>query len=241
MKLRVVPARQGAHWVRGGFRVFLSRPMAFAGLLAAYMLALALIAQLPAVGWLMVLALLPLGSLGFMIATRQALDGRLPTPAVFVSPLRGDKARRNALIKVGAAYVVSAFLVSELSNLVDGGAFESLIEALNSGTAAGNGVTTPMVDVSTLFGVTLRLALAALLSIPFWHAPALVHWDGHGWAKALFSSTAACWGNKGAFVVFGLSWVGVILVVGTLLPALFTLFGQMALFAFVAAPVSLVL
>ncbi len=241
MRLHVVPARQGASWVRRGFRVFFSRPMAFAGLLAAYMLALALIAQLPAIGWLLVLALLPLGSLGFMIATRQALDGRLPTPAVFVSPLRGDKARRNALAKVGAAYVVSAFLVSEFSNIVDGGAFESLIEAINTSAATGDGVTTPMVDVGTLFAVTLRLALAALLSIPFWHAPALVHWDGHGWGKALFSSTAACWSNKGAFVVFGLSWVGVILAVGTVLPLVFTLFGEMPLFAFVAAPVSLVL
>ena len=149
--------------------------------------------------------------------------------------------RRNALLKVGAAYVVSAFLVSELSNLVDGGAFESLIEAINSNANAGDGAVAPMVDVSTLFAVTLRLGFAALLSIPFWHAPALVHWDGHGWGKALFSSTAACWNNKGAFVVFGLSWVGVILAVGTVLPMLFALFGQRTLFAFVAAPVSLVL
>ncbi len=240
MRLQLVPARQGAQWVRRGFRMFVSRPMAFAGLFAAFMFALVVMAQLPGIGWLLVLAILPLGSLGFMIATRHALEGRLPTPAVFLAPLRGDKRRRNALVKVGVAYVASAFLVSEFSNLVDGGAFESLMTALNAGPGTADAAA-QSVDAGTLLAILLRFALAALLSIPFWHAPALVYWDGHGWAKALFSSSAACWSNKGAFIVFGLSWMGVIIAFGTVLNIVFGLMGEMPLLAFAAAPLSLIL
>jgi hypothetical protein len=50
--------------------------------------------------------------------------------------------------------------------------------------------------------------LGSLLSVPFWHAPALVHWGGHSTGQALFSSTLAVWRSKGAFLVYGLCWIG---------------------------------
>ena len=58
--------------------------------------------------------------------------------------------------------------------------------------------------------LALGLGLAALLSVPFWHAPALVWWHGQGLAQSLFSSTLACWRNKGAFTIFGVAWMGVL-------------------------------
>ncbi len=242
MRLQFVPARQGAQWVRQGFRVFFSRPMAFAGLFAAFMFGVLLIALLPAIGWLLVLALLPLGSLGFMIGTREALEGRLPTPAVFVAPLRADRQKRMDLIRLGLAYVVSAFIVTELSNLIDGGAFDNLVEGLNGAQGASpEAAALRTLDASAVLVVLSRLGLAALLSIPFWHSPALVHWDGHGWGKALFSSTAACWVNKGAFLVFGCTWVAVIVMVGVVANLLFAIVGHLELMSYALAPLALII
>ncbi|HEY1092016.1 MAG TPA: hypothetical protein VGE47_13060, partial [Burkholderiaceae bacterium] len=51
----------------------------------------------------------------------------------------------------------------------------------------------------------------AVLAVPFWHAPALVHWAGQGAMQALFSSTLAVWRNRGAFAVYLLSWLAVML------------------------------
>ncbi len=51
--------------------------------------------------------------------------------------------------------------------------------------------------------------LLASLAVPFWHAPALVHWGQQGWAKSLFFSTIGIWRNRGAFMLYGLAWAGV--------------------------------
>ena len=241
MKLQTVPARQGALWVRQGFSVFFARPMAFAGLFAAFMFAVLVIALLPLIGLLLVLALLPLGTLGFMIATRESLEGRMPTPAVFLVPLRGDKRERMALLKLGLVYVVCAFAVTALSNLADGGAFEALMDTLPAGQGTPEATAAKMADAGVGAGLLLRFGLAALLSIPFWHAPALVHWHGHTCAKALFSSTAACWSNKGAFALYACAWFAAIMLFGTLTALIFELLGQAQLLTFVLAPMSLIL
>jgi hypothetical protein len=57
-----------------------------------------------------------------------------------------------------------------------------------------------------LFG-TLYIIIAAL----FWHAPVLVAWHNVRLTQALFFSGIACWRNKWAFVVYGMTWVGVFL------------------------------
>jgi hypothetical protein len=50
--------------------------------------------------------------------------------------------------------------------------------------------------------------MGTLLSVPFWHAPALVLWGGQGVWQALFSSTLSLWRAKGAYFVYGLAWTG---------------------------------
>ena len=60
----------------------------------------------------------------------------------------------------------------------------------------------------------LKILSSTALSVPFWHAPALVHWSGMGIAQALFSSTLAVWRCTGAFVVYSLCWAALILIFG---------------------------
>ena len=76
--------------------------------------------------------------------------------------------------------------------------------------------------------------------MPFWHAPALVYWDGHGCAKALFSSTVACWRNRGAFVVHSLIWFGWIMGLGMLGGLLLSVLGQPQLLLSITLPISAV-
>jgi len=45
----------------------------------------------------------------------------------------------------------------------------------------------------------------------FWHAPALVAWYRLDLRKALFFSGIACWRNKGAFLMYGATWLLVVL------------------------------
>jgi len=241
MKLRTVPARQGALWVRQGFQVFFKQPMAFAALFAAFMFAVFAVALLPLVGTVLVLALLPLASLGFMIASRMAMAGQFATPRVFIDPLRAPRPQVIALMQLGLVYAGATVAIMFLSDRVDGGAFEALMDAMPGAQSAPQTVATRLADPGLWFGLMLRLGLAGALSVPFWHAPALVHWDGHGCAKALFSSTIACWRNRGAFTVYSLGWFALIMAVGASGSLVFGLLGQAQLFALAAVPMSLLL
>jgi len=240
MRLQLVPPRQGALWVRQGFAVFGKQPMAFAGLFATFLFAVFALTLLPVIGPLLLLALLPLGSLGFMVATRNALEGRFPLPRAFITPLRAGRAQLAAIVKLGVIYAAATWLILTISDWVDGGALDALMEAQASSSASPDTVAARLADPRLEAGVLLRFGLLGLLSVPFWHAPALVHWGHQTAVKSLFFSTVACWRNKGAFLVYCLSWLGVFLVFALLANLILGVIGRAQLVPFVAMPASLI-
>ena len=171
----------------------------------------------------------------------RALQGQQPGPSVFVDPLRAGAQRRMTLLKLGLAYAVGSIAIIWLSDIADGGKFEALQVAMASGKDDAEAIAALLADPQLQFGLMLRFGLASLLSLPFWHAPALVHWGDHGVGKALFFSTLACWRNLGAFVVYGLAWAGVILLFGVLANLLASVLQQAQLIAVAAVPAGLLL
>jgi hypothetical protein len=89
-------------------------------------------------------------------------------------------------------------------------------------------------------GALLAVGLGTLLSMPFWHAPALVHWGGQGVRQALFSSTLALWRSKGAFLAYMLAWIGVLLLFGLVTAVVFSLIGVPQLTGLIGVPAGLV-
>ncbi|CAN5332640.1 BPSS1780 family membrane protein [soil metagenome] len=241
MKLQIVPARQGAQWVRRGFAVFFKQPMAFAGLFAAFLFAVFLLLLVPLVGAIAMLALLPLASLGFMLGTRIALEGRFPTPAAFVTPLRASKGQRIALVKLGLLYAAAIFAIIWVGNLIDGDAVDALMSAMSASDATPDSIAEKTLDPRLYTGGLTRLCLLGLLSIPFWHAPALVFWGSQSWAKSLFFSTMACWRNRGAFAVYTLVWIGVIMLFALVTDQIVAMTGQEELIKVAAVPAILIL
>lgn len=241
MKLHLVAPRQGALWVRRGFGAFFKRPLAFAALFTGVMLFGLLALLLPLVGQFVMLAAMPLVSLGFMLATRRVVLGRLPGPAVFVEPLTASPGKRNALIQMGVIYALSTYLLLLASDLVDGGRFEALQDAIASGKGDAAEIASLLGDAQLQIGLLLRFGLAALLSLPFWHAPALVYWGNQSIGKAFFFSTMACWRNIRAFSVYGLAWGGVILAFGIVANVLAALVQQPQLIALATVPVGLLI
>jgi len=239
MKLQLVPARQGALWVRRGFGVFFRRPLAFAALFTGFLFFGLVTLLVPLVGPVLLLASFPLVSLGFMLATQRTLQGRLPGPGVFVEPMRAGRAHRVALVQMGLAYAAVSFGIIWLSDYVDGGKFDALQQAMAGGKDEGTDIVALFADPQMQWGLVLRFGLASLLSLPFWHAPALVHWGDQGMGKALFFSTVACWRNMGAFTVYALAWGGAILLFGVLVDVLAALLQQPQLVALAAVPAGL--
>ncbi len=223
MRLKLVPARQGVVWVRQGLAVFLRRPLGFALLFLIYML----------VGPIVMFAVAPLATIGFMIATQRTLAGRYPFANVFLEPLRASRAQRWSQVQLGLAYAAGMAVVFWLGDVVGGAAFDALSTAVSAGHTTPDELQTLLADPALQAGWLVLAGGAALLAVPFWHAPALVHWGGLRAPKALFFSTVACWRNKWALSVFSAGWALVVVLFTLASTTVFSLLGvpQLALAA----------
>lgn len=222
MKLHIVPASTGMAWVRLGIRTFWRQPMALAALFFMTMACMSLVSLLPLIGPALALALLPSATLAMMVAAAQASQGRFPTPAVLLVAFHTGQQRLRGMLVLGALYAVGFLAVMGLSALMDGGQFASVY--------LGGATLTKEVAEDPAFqrAMWLAMILYVPLSLLFWHAPGLVHWHGVPPVKALFFSIVACVRNFGAFLVYGLGWLGVSLLGGlvvALVSALLTVAG----------------
>ncbi|HEY9107473.1 MAG TPA: BPSS1780 family membrane protein [Roseateles sp.] len=236
LHLQHVPAANGRLWIRHGFRVFQRQPMAFLGLMGLALLGSLLLTAVPLIGPLLGLMAIPLSSLGFMLATHLVLQKKRPTPGVFLAPLKLTPERRNRQLVLSASFALIALAILLGASAIDGDATRAMLDLM-----AKNGSPeefAKIADSRILWGALLRLGGLALLSVPYWHAPALVHWGGQGVGQALFSSTLALWRNKAAFVLNGLLWAAIFMALSGVITLVFTAMGliQLApLFMMVAA------
>ncbi|OYU27943.1 MAG: hypothetical protein CFE41_08185 [Burkholderiales bacterium PBB2] len=240
LHLQTVPARNGLLWIRHGFKVFQRRPLALASLFATFVFLAFVLMILPAVGFMLLLMAVPLLSLGFMLATHLVLQDKTPTAAVFLAPLKLTTQRRNNQLLLGAIYALATVGISLLAEWVDGGAMEQL-QVLLSKDAPKAEVEALLSDPGLFWGAVTRLGLAGLLSIPFWHAPALIHWGGQGLMQALFSSTLGVWRNKTAFAYNALLWGGLLMGASAICSLLLGALGLGQYLPLVAMPVGLLL
>jgi hypothetical protein len=239
ISLQQAAPAEGVHWLRHAFVLFIRRPLAFTGMFAAFLVCVLLATLVPVVGSIAMLMSLPLLTLGFMLASRSALAGGVVHPGQFIEPLRAAAPRRKALFTLCALYALATLFIMQFSEWVDGGSFERLQQLMAKGDAARAEMEALLDDPRLMWGMVLRFGLAACLSVPFWHAPALIHWQGQSVGQALFSSTLALWRCKGAFVAYALAWTAVIICFGALAALLFTLFDARQMAGLVAMPAGL--
>jgi hypothetical protein len=229
------PAR-GAQWVREGFRLFGRRPLAFTGMFAVFLFAALMTVFVPYVGGTLQMMLLPLLSLGFMVASVSALRGGPVQPGQYVEPLASDPARRRSLLVLCAAYGIAAVALLLFCNWIADGKLGEMQRLLGAGNTAPEEIDALAADRGVFLGTVAAIVGATLLSVPFWHAPALVYWGGQGVGQALFSSTLAVWRAKGAFLIYALSWTALIVLFGLLTALLLGMLGVPQLAGVLALP-----
>lgn len=241
MKLHLVAPRRGAAWVREAFQVFRRQPLGFVSVSAACLFVSLLLGVVPFVGSIATLALGPAVSLLFMIASRRVAEGQAAMPGAVITLVSAGRARLLALFNLGLAYVAAVVVLFWLASVLDNGALASLFASLRDAKtqpemeAAWARAAEPRVQL----GVMLRLSALALLSVAFWHAPALVFWDAQPWAKSIFFSWVALWRNKAGFAIYGLVWVALWMLLLAFVSICAGLFGAER-FVVVAAPLMFV-
>ena len=247
LRLHPVAAARGWLWIRQAFALWRRRPLAFVGLFAFFLMSvLLLMAVVPVLGGPLGMALLPMLSLGFMIASRSALAGGPVHALQLVAGLRHPvPQQRRAQWLLCGLYAVAAMVAVTLADWVDGGQFEVLWRLLGDAGNASKPATAAQIqavlaDPRLTQGLLVRIGLPGLLSVPFWHAPALIHWGGQGVVQAMFTSTLALWRTRRAFTVYLLGWVGLMLGVALLVMLLGLLSGARQALGVLTMPIGLV-
>ena len=210
MKLRIATARQGVAWVQDGVKIFCKQPLALTSLFFLTMMLLSVISAIPLVGPLAALVLLPTSTLCMMIGSALTVQGERPTLPAVLRALRVDRERRNALAMLGVFYALSFLVVLGISALLDGGQFAQL--SLTGDSVSREVILQPDFQRAMLTAMLLYVPLSLL----FWHAPGLIYWHRVPAVKAVFFSLIACVRNMGAFTLYGLAWVAVVVGFGML-------------------------
>ena len=174
MKLKLVPARTGATWVKLGMQTFFKQPLALAGLFFIFMAVMSVASTLPIIGLPLAMTLLPAATLGLMAATREATQGKFPMPLILFTALRAGPAKLRAMLMLGALYAAGFMLAMGGSYLVDGGGFARLY--LGGSAPTAELLQSPDFQSAMWLFISLHLPL----SLMFWHAPALVFWHDVG-------------------------------------------------------------
>lgn len=220
MKLNIVPARTGLLWVKLGIQTFFKQPLALGGLFFIFMAVVSLVAAVPVIGSILALALLPAATLGLMVGTLDAHNGKFPMPRVLLTAFRADKARMLSMLVLGFLYAAGILLIMGATWLIDDGKFASMY--LLGGPISKEAMQ--HTDLQT--AARVALALYVPLSLLFWHAPALVHWYGVPAGKALFFSLVACLRNLGAYCLYAMAWTVVFAFSSLTVVVIFTLLGM---------------
>lgn len=218
IRLQTVPALTGLVWVKKGLRTFFRQPLAMGGIFFLFMGCVSLLSMLPVLGPLLALCITPAGTLGLMVATRQVEQGQFPMPHILFAALRSQEARKP-MLQLGLVYGLSFLLVMGISTLIDDGTLAQMYL----------GEAKPEVEHVDLGALQAAMWMVFLLYLPlafvFWHAPALVYWHRISPLKSLVFSGLACWRNKGALLVYGVAWMGVMIVISILMGVLIAMLG----------------
>ena len=196
MQVSTLPASRGLRWLIEGFAIFRRKPVLLTFLVFGYWLSMAVISAIPYLGQIISFLLIPAFSVSLMNACRIIDDdGEMPPQVLF----SGFHRNLQALLTLGATYVVASMGILGLSALFDGGILFRML------------VVGEMPDPAALAGTSVFIAaqLAIVLLVPvmmaFWFAPVLAAWHDMSAGKSLFFSLIASARNWRAFLTYSLA------------------------------------
>jgi hypothetical protein len=245
LHVNTVAARRGVDWVRQAFALLGRRLVGFAVLLMTALVPTLLITAVPVIGPLLAFAMGQPITLGFAVAARAALSGEPVRAVHMLQPLLpgADPARRAGLLRLCVVYVAAVAAVMLGVTALGGDALQELASAMQAqdGDFVGRANAVFERHPGLRFLLLASSSLFLLLSVLFWHAPMLVWWHGQGVAQSLFSSALAIWRNKGAFTVYSLAWMGVMMLLLAVTAVLQPLFGSPEVAALALQPATLLM
>lgn len=229
-----LPANLGWLWVKQGYQYFKKQPLEFATLFFGYLFFMLLVGLIPHIGQILGFVLLPLFTLPFMQACKEIDQGRRVRPGLLFFAFRSPQVAK--LLQLGLLYFVAAIIALGASALIDDGIFWKVMSGQLTLTAKNVEGTHIM---SAMF-FSMLVYLPALMA--FWFAGPLIAWQNMSLFKAIFYSFFAMIRATRAFLVYGLTWFALGVILPTIVSVIIAgLTGNPNLILVIMMPFSMVL
>ena len=237
--MQILPLRPatGWRWVRDAFRLLRRQPVALLAIVFLNLMLLSLSVVLPLVGSIAPLILTPGLMVGIMHAVRAADAGKMPSPALLFAGFRDDGGNAwRPLLTLGLLNALATLTALALAALADGGTLMRLATGQMQADDAA------VSDGALLYAAIVFILIYTPVQMALWYAPLLAAWHKVPPLKALFFSFMAVLRNKGAFVVYALSWFGVAFAASFVVRILNAMLSDSpVLMSMVLSPLSLIL
>ncbi len=229
-----LPAMTGWIWVKEGFALFRKQPAEMSTLFLSYTFLMFALGIIPVLGQLLPLLLVPVFSMTFMQACAQIEQGKRIHPNLLLTGFRSPAFR--TLLTLGALYLLAAVVAVAASALIDGGVFWRVMSgqtALDAKTARESSIATAMLFATAVYTPAV---------MAFWYAAPLAMWQNMSAGKAIFYSFFAVRKAGKAFLLYGLAWAAIGVILPAVVSALIALLvNKPAVTVVVLLPLSIVL
>lgn len=206
-----------------GYQLFRKNPLAWSLLTTTYFVLIISANLVPVVGPILMTILLPVFSVGFLLASKSLQEGgNINLGYLFA----GFKTELQPLITLGGIYLVSMILIFGLSSLIDDGV---VMKVLLFGDQS---IPNFLEDAQSIIAIQFVIVLHLLLLAANWFAPALILFNKVSPANSLMISFTACICNLLPLLIYSLILAGLsflLMMLGNALTNLFPIKPEIAL------------
>jgi hypothetical protein len=229
---RVQPST-GYIWIRQGIWLFKQNPFTLLMLVFLYIFLVQLSMFIPIIGFIIILILNPVFSVGFLTGCQKVIRKEVVKPTIYLSPLKDlPKSIRVRLLQLGSIYTILIVFISLIAaQFVD---INKMIPLMTNGDFS-NPLLIKELYLAMVVAGTLYIPIAMLM----WFSPQLIAWKYLSIPKAIFGSWMAFWFNKGAFFVYASTWAIILIAIPLFLSAFFEAIQLSEYASFVITPFSL--
>ena len=207
---RLLSAGEGAAWWGESWRIFCAAPWAWLAIFVVFVLLSIGLVMVPIVGSIAHTVLTPVFAGGVMLGCHALAQGRPLTIGHLFEGFQGG--RFAPLLTLGLLWLAVLFVIA----IVMVGTVFLTLGASGLAALMNAGSTMTTIDYTALMsaGATILIVgivaavIALLVAMAYWFAPALVVLNGEPPVAALSKSFAASWHNFGAFLLYGVIYIG---------------------------------
>jgi len=207
------PASAGLFWIKEGWRLFKLAPIPWMGMTALVFMVAIGVNMIPWIGRYAIELFSPFLVAGYFSASRAAMAGE---PVTFIHLGAGSRNGRDALLRIGVAYLAGSLLIFALINLLTGSDLRMLLQQAQDPTALSPTEFNRLI-ASALPAMLLASILFTPLLMATWFSPGLALFDAFPAGRALWWSLWACWVNWRPILYYSLV-LGVLGAVALIIP-----------------------